>query len=238
MAIHYNTYDNYLRATSLDMLHGLGVDLETGNDFEEYRRLLSLGRPDHVLGVPFEPKRQQLTEDNSYWIVGRDQSGAIMHTQAMKCLKLDDGRLSDYLYLNLREFEPSSMDIDYSRSSYRPGPGARRMRGSVVYHGEFWIGGKPGQYRGTRLSSLLARHAFLTAMQTWNPDYFFGFMSEGLVFKGFSARFGYMHTDPNAIRYVLNGSDEVLDGMMGYNANEDMRFILDMPVSEALHQAA
>ena len=75
-------------------------------------------------------------------------------------------------------------------------------------------------------------------MQTWNPDYFFGFMSEGLVFKGFSARFGYMHTDPNAIRYVLNGSDEVLDGMMGYNANEDMRFILDMPVSEALHQAA
>ena len=62
------------------------------------------------------------------------------------------------------------------------------------------------QFRGTGLSSVLGRHAFLTAMLRWNPDYFFGFMSKGLVFKGYSARFGYMHTEPDAIRYVMKGT--------------------------------
>jgi hypothetical protein len=63
-------------------------------------------------------------------------------------------------------------------------------------------------------------------------------MSKSLVFKGFSARFGYMHTDPGAIRYVLKNTGEVFEGIMGYMSNEDLRFFLGMPITEALEKAA
>ena len=238
MSIHQNTQKEYLLATSLDHLKSSGITIVTGSDFEKYRDILAVARPDHTLGVPFDPKRQPLNPANSYWMAGYDADGCIVHTQALKRVKLGVDSLGDYMSRNLREFEPPMGGIDYSRTIYRPGPGARRMRGSVTYHGEFWVGGEPGQFRGTGLSSLLARHAFLTAMIRWNPDYFFGLMSKSLVYKGFAARFGYMHSDPDAIRFSQIGSDDIFEVVMGYMTNEDLRFFLDMEVPDAFEKAA
>ncbi|MFK7746041.1 MAG: hypothetical protein AB8B47_13380 [Roseobacter sp.] len=238
MTIHLNTQNDYLFATSLDLIRNNGVTIETGSDFEQYREILAFARPDHTLGVPFDPQRQPLNPENAYWMVGLDDQGEVVHTQALKRLNLSQTNLGDYMSTNLQEFEPPMGGIDYSKSQYRPGPGAKRMSGVVTYHGEFWLGGDPGQFRGTGMSSLLARHAFLTAMMRWDPDYFFGLMSRSLVMKGFSARFGYMHTDPNAIRFAFKHAPDVFDVVMGYNSNEDLRFLLDMQMPEALDQAA
>ena len=238
MTIHYNTQENYLFATSLDQLQRMGVTISTGTDFEEYRRLLATARPDHVLGEPFEPTKNDLGEDNAIWLIGRDSAGKIVHTQAMKRLNLAHMRLSDYLLRNLKEFEPSFIDIDYTRSRYRPGPGAKRITGSVVYHGEFWIGGEKGQFRGTGLAPMLGRHAFLTALTRWQPDYSFGFVAKPLSYKGFAARFGYMHTEHNAIKYVLKGTGEVFEGMLGYMTKEDLYYVADTPIAEMLDEAA
>ena len=238
MTIHHQTADDYLFATSLEQLRSLGISLRTGSDFEEYRAILAEARPDHDLGVPFEPTRHALTEANAYWMVGYDEHGDIMHTQALKKLSLGQLHLGDYLNKNLRSFEPSQMEIDYSRTIYRPGPGAQRMKGEIAYHGEFWVGGTPGQFRGTGLSTLLGRHAFLTAMIRWQPDFFFGFMSKPLVFKGFAARFGYMHIDPGAIRYVLKDTGEGFEGIMGYMSHDDIRYMLDMASFNQVPRAA
>jgi hypothetical protein len=236
MAIHYNTHDDYLFATSLDLLQGMGVSITSGTDFEEYRQLLAEARPDHALGEPFEPVRYKLTKDNACWLVGRNANGENIHTQAMKKLDLPHMRLGDYLQANLREFEPSGMDIDYGRTVYRAGPGARRMSGQIVYHGEFWVGGNPKH--GMVLSPLLGRHAFLTSLMLWQPDYTFGFIAKRLAFKGFSTRFGFMHTDPSAIKYVLKGTGEVFEGIMGYMTREDLHYVLDIPVEDMIDQAA
>lgn len=238
MTIHYNVQGDYLLATSLASIDRLGVTLTTGHDFEEYRRLLVQARPDHVLGEPFEPKRYDLMPDNSIWVVGRNTNGEIVHTQAMKRLDLSHLCLSDYLQKNLKEFEPSFIDIDYNRSLYRPGPGSKRITGSVVYHGEFWIGGARGAYRGTALAPLLGRHAFLMALARWQPDYSFGFVAKPLSYKGFAARFGYMHTEHNAIKYVLKGTGEVFEGMLGYMTREDLEYVAETPVVEMMAAAA
>lgn len=232
MTIHHKTQNDFLFATSLDLIRSNGITIVTGSDFEMYRNLLSVARPDHKLGVPFDPRRQPLNPENSYWMAGYDDGGNIVHTQCLKRLNLPKSSLGEYMSKNLRDFEPPMGGIDYNNSIYRPGPGAKRMRGAVTYHGEFWLGGQPGQFRGTGMSSLLARHAFLTAMLRWNPDYFFGLMAKSLVFKGFSARFGYMHTDPDAIRFAVKDAADVFEVVMGYNSNEDLRFILDMPQNE------
>jgi hypothetical protein len=238
MTIHHNTQNDYLYATSLDLIRSNGITILTGSDFEEYRDVLSVARPDHMLGVPFDPARQPLNPDNSFWMAGYDVNGEVVHTQCLKRLNLTNTTLGDYMSKNLREFEPPMGGIDYGKTIYRPGPGANRISGTVTYHGEFWLGGTPGQFRGTGMSTLLARHAFLTAMLRWNPDYFFGLMAKSLVFKGFSARFGYMHTDPDAIRFARRDTVDIFEVVMGYMTNEDLRFYLDLQMQEAFERAA
>jgi len=59
-------------ATSFDVLNRFGVRLTMGHDFEEYRALLAEGRPDHILGAPFDPDIHSLHERNAIWVVGHD----------------------------------------------------------------------------------------------------------------------------------------------------------------------
>lgn len=236
MTFQYKSKAHFLYAASHNVLQNLGVTIETGSDFEEYRELLAIARPDHPLGEPFEPMKYGLTEQNSIWMVGRNESGHIIHTQAMKMVPTLHLSLGEYLSRNLREFEPSGMDIDYTNTVYRAGPGASRMKGTIVYHGEFWVGGSPR--RGALLSPALGKHAFLTALDHWRPDYTFGFIAKSLAHKGFSARFGFMHNEPNAVKYALKDSAETFEGTMGYMSSEDLHYVLDLPYAEQILTAA
>lgn len=238
MTIYTANDDTFIMAASLDVLRRHRISLTTGSDFNEYRELLAEGRPDHILGAPFDPDRHNLDEKNAIWVVGRDMEGRIMHTQALRMLDLGYSPLSEYLRFGFREFPPSGLDIDFERSRYRAGPGAHRISGDVCYHGEVWMGGEPGQYRGSGLSCILGRYAFLTAMQLWSPDHIIGFMPKPVAFKGFAERQGYMHAEPGCLRWFMKGSDKPLEGFMVYMSNEDVRFVLDMPISELVALAA
>ena len=236
MTFQYKSKAHFLYAASHNELHNMGVTIKAGSDFEEYRELLAIARPDHALGEPFEPTKYALTEQNAMWMVGYNEDGDIIHTQAMKTVPTLHMSLGDYLSRNLREFEPSGMDIDYNKTVYRAGPGAARMKGTIVYHGEFWVGGSPR--RGALLSPVLGKHAFLPALDHWRPDYTFGFIAKSLAFKGFSARFGFMHNEPNAVKYAIHGSTDTFEGTMGYMSSEDLHYVLDLPYAEQIPTAA
>lgn len=238
MTIYSANDDAHFMAASLDILNRNSIQLTIGTDFQEYRALLAEGRPDHLIGAPFDPALHTINETNGVWVVGRDATGRIMHTQALRVLDLKDKNLSEYLRRGFTQFPPSGMDIDYKRSRYRPGPGAQRMRGKVVYHGEVWMGGDPGQYRGTGLSCILGRLAFLIAMQRFQPDHVIGFMPKPVAFKGFAERQGYMHAEPGCLRWYVRGDDNPMEGFMVYMSNEDIRFVLDMPLRELMALAA
>ena len=238
MAIHGLTGEDRFEATGQAVLDRFGVTLTTGSDFEEYRDLLAEGRPDHIIGAPFDPERHNLNETNGLWVVGRDSNGVIMHTQALRTLDLKGKSLASYLRHGFRKFPPSGLDLDLERSRYKPGPGARNIFGQTVYHGEVWMGGEPGQFRGSGVSSILGRFAFLTAIRKWAPDYMIGFMPKPVANKGFVSRQGYMHVEPYALRWYMKGNPKPLEGMMVYMSLEDMRFVLDMPHSEIEDLAA
>jgi hypothetical protein len=238
MTIHSATDDAHFMAASLDILNRNSVRLTVGTDFEEYRELLAEGRPDHLVGAPFDPELHELNEKNGVWVVGRDGDNTIMHTQALRLLDLKTQKLSEYLRRGFHQFPPSGVDIDFKRSRYRPGPGAQRISGQVVYHGEVWMGGKSGQYRGTGLSCILGRYAFLIAMQRWSPDHVIGFMPKAVAFKGFAERQGYMHAEPGCLRWFVRGQEDPFEGFMVYMSNEDIRFVLDMPLRELIALAA
>lgn len=232
MAIHGLTGEDRFEATGHAVLDRFGVSLTVGSDFNEYVDLLHEGRADHIIGAPFDPEQHELNSDNAMWVVGRDADGLIMHTQALRLIDLNGGSLATYLRHGFRQFPPSGLDLDMDRSRYKPGPGARNIFGKVVYHGEVWMGGQPGQFRGSGVSSILGRYAFLSAIRKWAPDYMIGFMPKPVANKGFVSRQGYMHVEPYALRWYMHGNPAPLEGMMVYMSQEDMRFVLDMPQSE------
>lgn len=232
MTIQGLNAEDRFAATSHDILNKFGVTLSIGHDFERYRALLAQGRPDHILGAPFDPDLHELNASNAVWVIGYDEDGAVMHTQALRMLNLDGGTLGTYLRRRFRDFPPSGLDLDMERSRFKPGPGAKRIAGRVTYHCEVWMGGAPGQYRGTGVSSILGRFAFLTALQKWSPDYVFGFMPKPVAHKGFVERQGYMHAEPFALRWFIKGKDDPLEGYLAYMSREDMQFVLDMPEKE------
>ena len=238
MAIQGLSVENRFEAASNDVLDRFGISLSVGHDFDTYKSHVAEARPDHAVGNPFDPDVHHLDRSNAVWVVGRDRTGRIMHTQALRLLPTGADPLSDYFRRNFREFPPSGPDIDLRRSRYRAGPGAKRLRGRIVYSGETWVGGDPGQYRGTGLSGILGRYAFLVAMRHLQPDYVVGFMTKPVAYKGFCLRMGFMHAEPFALRWVLRNEPEPIECAMVYMSDDDMRFMLDLPSTEYASIAA
>jgi hypothetical protein len=100
------------------------------------------------------------------------------------------------------------------------------------------MGGEPGQFRGSGLSCVLGRFAFMTALRRLSPDHIMGFMLKPVAFKGFAERQGYMHAEPGALRWYKNGEPDPMETFMVYMSDEDIRFVLDMPLNELVALAA
>ncbi len=238
MAIHGFQAEDRFKAASADVLERFGVSLTVGTDFDEYRQYAAEARPDHAVGDPFDHHKHDLGPDKACWVVGRDRTGRIMHLQALRVLPTQHLSVAEYFRQRFHEFSPSELDIDFVRSRYRAGPGAKRMSGNIVYSGEVWLGGDPGQYRGTGISSVLGRFTLLTALNNFSAEYVVGFMTRPVAYKGFCLRMGFMHAEPMALRWYVTGKSDPLEGVMVYMSDEDIRFMLDLPASELEQLAA
>ena len=232
MSLH-DVYDGTLAiAATMESLGHFRVTMTVGDDMGEYEEIIEKWRPNQKIGAPFDRRLHDLDKSNCFWMVGRDPDGRVIHTQAMRLIHLGRESLGDYMRESFREFPPVLPDLDLPRSRYRAGPGAKTMRGDVCYHGEFWIDPEGGQYRGSGLSTVLGRFAFLTATARWAPDYIFGFMAQSVAFKGFAARHGYMHAEPGALRWYRENNDTPLEGLMVYMGREDIRYLMSLPVQD------
>lgn len=225
-------------ANSAEIFRTYGISLEIGYDFEEYRQLLKEARPDHELGAPYDPKIQHLTKDNAFWIIGRNNSGEIQHTQALRMLDMNGASVGEYFTNRFREFPPSVPELDLPRSRFRAGPGAKLMRGSVAYHGEFWIAPGADSLRGQGMSCVLGRYGFFEAIKHWDPDHIVAFMAKGIAFKGLAERTGWMHTQPGALRWFLKGNNVPIEGFMAYMDREDLHYVLELPLKDLVALAA
>ncbi len=238
MSIQKMNEGAHFLASSQDILLQNRISISVGTDFKAYAKVLEEERPQQVIGAPFDPALHNLNEGNAFWLIARDESGTLMHTQAAKTIRMRGRPLSQYMLQGFREFPPAIPDLDLDRSRYRAGPGAHRIRGTVVYHGEVWMGGPSNQYRGTGLSTVLARYGMMVAMDRWEPDYLFGFMAKAVAYKGFAERMGYMHNEPGSLRWYRKDNDTAIEGFLSYLSNEDIRFLLEMPLQEIAAQAA
>ncbi|MEM8538577.1 MAG: hypothetical protein AAGF56_12050, partial [Pseudomonadota bacterium] len=179
-------------SSSRNILKAHGIDVIMGTDFEEYSRIINTERTVQKLGPPFDYTQHELRKGESFWVIGRNAQGELVHTQAAKKVHLEGKTLAQHLLTNFRAFPPPLHGVDLEKSRFRATPGAHKIEGNVVYHGEVWMAPEDqGTYRGVGLSTVLARTGLLEVMRRWDPDYMYGFMLRKVAFKGFSERMGY-----------------------------------------------
>lgn len=229
--------DRFL-ANSSELFQHYGIEMEVGYDFDHYREMLTFARPDQHLGEPFNPDIHEMTPSNALWMIGRNETGEIIHTQALRMLDMNGQSIAEYFTHRFRDFPPPVNGIDLGRSRFKAGPYAKRGRGRVCYNGEFWI--KPGSatFRGQGLSTVLGRYAFFQAMQHWDPDHMVGFMVNQVACKGFPQRLGWMNTQPGALKWFLEGSDKPIEAFMTFMNRDDLHYVLDLPMKELVALAA
>jgi len=106
-----------------DMALAKGITLHIGTDFTQYARIIAQYRKSQPLGAPFDPTKQNVHQNNGFWITGWNDAGQLVHTQAMRRFALKN-TLSEYLEERFRDFPPAGVDPDLKTSRYVPGPGA------------------------------------------------------------------------------------------------------------------
>ncbi|MFQ6551419.1 hypothetical protein AAD018_003630 [Aestuariibius insulae] len=220
------TFDAIQYVTGINgLLNEQGITLEMGSDFTRYTQLTGKARPDQPVGPPFDHRLHYLTQSNSFWIVGRDETGRVVHCQAIKSLDLAGSHLAEYLAERYLDFPPAGLALDLASSRCHPGPMAHKIRGKVCYHGDVWL---DTSYRGSGVSSLLARLALITCLLHLRPDHIFAFMPEGIAFRGLTEREGYMHAEPGILSWALLGGGTV-EGFMISVGQDDLRQLLRIP---------
>lgn len=218
-------------AETIGELQRCGMVIEIGFDFARFRDIL-LEHKHQEISPPFDPRITNLTEDNAFWIVGRTPDGAIAHTQAVRLYDMTKLALGEFMEENFRDFPPVGVDLDLERSRYRAGPGARRIRGRVAYHGEMWLDEQAGQFRGKGMAGMLTRLGFMVALDRMSPDYVFAFMAAPVACKGLPQRAGFMHTEPGSLTWQLANSNRSFEGFLAYNSLEDIRYLMRLPSAQ------
>ncbi|WP_299396940.1 hypothetical protein [Pelagibius sp.] len=212
-----------------NLVKNQGITLEVGSDFNALREALKAQPERQCLAPRFDPEVSAINESTGFWVLGRSRTGEVVHTQAMRTVDLGGRTLSGYLDEYFRDFTPAGYAIDFPRSRYRGAPGSRMIAGKVCYHGELWLKGGPGGFRGAGLTAVLARLALVKALLKWAPDYVFGFMFPLAACKGLAAREGYMHTEPGSLYWSVSGQQRPLETWTVWMSREDIRHILQIP---------
>ncbi|MEM8654892.1 MAG: hypothetical protein AAGF36_09105 [Pseudomonadota bacterium] len=238
MTVQLPNYAAPFIATSRKILSSQGITLTTGTDFDAYKDIVEEERPMQKLGAPFDPEKHGLNKSNAFWLIGRSEDDALIHTQAAKRIPLSGRPLSGYLLRQFRAFPPPLPGLDLTRSRFRATPGTHRISGKAAYHGEFWVAPERGKYRGAGLAPVLGRTGMLEMMTRWDPAWIYGFILNVVAYKGFAARIGYLHLEPSVLKWVVEGRDAPIETFLAYNSREDLEYLLDIPLADVASEAA
>lgn len=136
-----------------------------------FANLVRSGRPDHKIGQFFSPDRTRPESD--FWTVAHNPAGHVVAAQAFRLVNLATN-LADFLGSSLRVFAPSDLEVDFSKSRYMAGSGAKRILGKACFCDEFWINEKLDPFLAAGTPVLLAKIGLPETAIRLNPDFVFG----------------------------------------------------------------
>jgi len=206
-----------------------GMTIEVSADFDAFRQIRLAQQERLPISPIFDRQVSELNASNGFWIKGSSESGELVHLQAVRLETLKDATLAEHLYRHRDAYAPPGVEVDLERTDYAASPSSQRITGKVCYHGELWLKGGPGGYRGHGLTAALPRLALALAHMAWSPDYMFGLVHPMAACKGLAAREGYMHLEPGGILWQRKDRDEVYDEWLVWMSHIDLQHLLRFP---------
>jgi len=188
-----------------------GVTLTLSTDFELLREVNARNQGSwHGLAPSFDCAYGGIDRTCGFWLIGRDDMGDIVTTQAARVFNTGDETLKDYL-TSLRLFYPRPEE------QKQPGehclvetPGASHLRGRIVYSGGTWI---HPEYRKRLMPMILPRISRALALTLWDSEFTFSMVSHALVSKGVATAYGYRNIE-SGIRWMNSATELRLDGTL------------------------
>src|SRR5271169_806670 len=208
----------------------MGIRLRLRHDFGE---LLYLNEREVAHGNWFKlvnmynPAYCDLSPENSYWISGENEAGEIVLTQAGRIYYWPDTSLAEEAHSMFYAGHDGGHLCNVTAAA------AKQIGGVVFCAGSHWI---RSDFRGHRLSHLLARLGRAYAMSRWPVDWAIALVAPVLVTKGVSAGYGYKHAS-HSIFYPASpwGDLEVVLGYLSASeAYEDIAEYLARELSSSM----
>ena len=213
-----------------------GIHIRVCTDFEAFQKALKEQDEAPPIYPMFDPACSFVDPANGFWIMGADDKGELVHTQAVRRLDLSNSSLAEHLSLHHQKYVLQGQAIDKTRSIYDRAPAWQNITGSVCYHGQVWLkGGKKG-YRDRALTATLPRLALALSFMKWSPDYVFGFINPLLACGGLAAREGYAHMEPG-IWHVPDGLDSDQTWLIWVD-NDDIEHLMRFPPDNLFRKLA
>lgn len=212
--------------TFTDIAASLGMHLQRGTDFQEFRALSTKQPLKPHVNPAFDPDCTDISSKNGFWVIGHDETGELVHSQAIKLLDLSNGNLGEHFDDHLEDFRSYGYNFDFKNCRSYLTSAASQISGRVSYHGELWIKGGPNGFRGGCLATILTRLMMTMSLHSWSPDYMIGLQSPMTSCRGLAVREGYMHTEQRSIVWPRSDSPEALEDWLVWMSRDEAKFNL------------
>ncbi|MEM7289386.1 MAG: hypothetical protein AAF412_03270 [Pseudomonadota bacterium] len=212
-----------------ELIACLGISLQSGRDFEIFKFFSAESDRETPMDPIFSPTESDIQLVNGLWLLGRNRSGEVVQTQAMRMLDLQGGNLTQFMTENISQIRPHGYDVDVHKTRWRLSPSASRISGRVMYHGGLWI---RRDQRGGSLTTLITRYLMAKVLLELDPDFIFGLQAPFVACRGLSAREGYPHLEQRSILWHLNNTNDVFEDWIVWTSREDAEFNLSIPPDE------
>ena len=156
----------------------------------------------------FDPLVSGLAPDRFFWMKLTGDDGSIAALQAYRCDNVDTS-LADWaptyhigLYMRRNEMclpinaQPPKNSI------------AERIRGCLVYHGEFWVNPK---VRSRKVVESFSRLGMLLSLLKWQPTAIWALSTKYMATHGHPGRMGYNYLESGFLRWQWASEEKYLN---------------------------
>jgi hypothetical protein len=174
-----------------EQARGMGIRLDISSDFGKFAQLRRALRNEPVSPF-FDPTITELSNEKAFWTVGYDGQNRAVTMQAFR-IDLVDTCLADWaLGFVIGIYMKRGEVVIPSKARPPKSSITERIRGKIVYHGEFWISKDVPQRLAVETIPLWG---MILALIKWNPDAIWGVAEDLMATRGFVTRIGYAHLE-------------------------------------------
>ena len=203
-------------------LEHAGLRVNVSTDFVAYKKLRDRQTNRMPLYPVFDVSSSFIDASNAFWVGAYNDKDELVHTQVIRMLDLHGSTLHEHLGQHHHNFLSPGMVSDPDEISFTPLKSLKTITGRVCYHGEFWLKDGEGSLRGQGYTALMSRLLFELSLNSWTPDYLFGFVPLSLAMKGIPFRYGYTRCEVGVLEscYTEIAAEEALVWMSRADLND------------------